>query len=82
MTAVESSVEEREAKGELRANLTVSSEQQIQEATARLDQVKQEYNAISEERSKQSVDFNTMKRELENARSEVLGEFQIVLRKK
>jgi hypothetical protein len=49
MTAVECSIEERETKEKLLANLTVSREQQIQEATARLDQVKQEYNAISEE---------------------------------
>jgi chromosome segregation ATPase len=82
MTTVESSIEEREAKEKLLANLTVSREQQIQEATARLDQVKQEYNAISEERSRQLVKFNRMKAELESAQSEVLGEFQAVSTKR
>jgi hypothetical protein len=47
MTTVESSHEERETKEKLLALLTVSREQHIQEATARLDQVKQEYNGIS-----------------------------------
>jgi Ran GTPase-activating protein (RanGAP) involved in mRNA processing and transport len=82
MTSVESSIEERETKEKLLANLTVSREQQIQEATARLDQVTQAYNAISEERSNQCMDFNRMKGDLESARSEVLGEFQMVATKR
>jgi hypothetical protein len=82
MTAVESSIEEREIKEKLLPNLTVSSEQQIPEATARFDQVKPEYNAISEGRRKQSIDFNRMKGELESTRSEVLGEFEMVSTKR
>jgi cellobiose-specific phosphotransferase system component IIA len=79
---VESRIRDCDAKEKLLAELTVSREQQIQEATARLDQVKQEYSIILDQRSTQSVDFNRMKAQLERAHAKVLGEYQSVATKR
>jgi Ran GTPase-activating protein (RanGAP) involved in mRNA processing and transport len=80
--AIVSSVEERGKKEKLLENLAQSREKQIQEANARLEQVRQEYAAISEERSRQFLDFNKVKAELEKAQSQVLAEYQIIATKR